>query len=129
MKHRVFMLSALVASLLLGACSAQQAANVQTWLTNTETKIGSDGQLFCQRYTATGPQIFGMVNAGATIVATAYQPASVAVPLVILATNLSKASVDAICAQIGAVPVSPPAAPVPQIAVVPPPAVPALPGV
>ena len=123
MKNRVFTIAPLIVCASLAACSATETARVSAAVTAAETKIGADGQLFCQRYTAQGPQIFAMFNSAATIasaIPNAAGPAAVA----ILATNMGKSFVDAVCAQIGAAPVSPPASPAVPAYVVPPAAAP-----
>ena len=98
-----------VALALLAGCSVTQQAQFVA-----DARVA--GQLFCAVNTATGPIIVGLITAAAPAI---NGPAA---PTVILATNASKAFVDAACKAAGGIAVSPPiAAPVvPQVAIIPP---------
>lgn len=99
-----------VALLPLGACSSAQVGGVLA-------RLGTDGQLFCAVAAKDGPVVVGLIDAGAPL-------AGAAAPAVVLAVGATKAYVDAACAAAGGIPVSPPAGPAPQVAIVPPSIVP-----
>lgn len=78
--------------LTLAGCSTQQQANVQKAV-NTAVV---DGQLFCAKATTLGPVVVAVATAAG-------------VP--IIATGATSLAVNAACAAIGGIPVSPPANP------------------
>lgn len=102
-------LVAISATPLLFACSPTMQGQVNTALQSPA------GQLFCAVETGGGGQIVvGLINAAVT---------GAGAPIAVLATGATKNFVDAACAAAapkGGVPVSPPAGPVPQVAIIPP---------
>jgi hypothetical protein len=109
-KARVKAHALVLALLPLGACSSAQVGGALA-------RLGTDGQLFCAVAAKDGPVVVGLIDAGAPL-------AGVAAPAVVLAVGATKAYVDAACAAAGGIPVSPPAGPAPQVAIVPPSIVP-----
>ena len=104
----------------LVACSTTQQAKVDAAVAGAEASVAHNGQLFCAVATKDGPLVVGIIQAGATAAGVAIPGAAAAQPLVVLATGAAKAFVDATCAAVGGLPVSPPAnaATAPQVAVV-----------
>lgn len=112
----------LAGALLLAACSPAAQTKIDTALASPA------GQLFCSIQLGGGGSIVaGIVKVGVTAGAAAVPGAAIAAPAAVLATDQTKAFVDAACAAAAlsvagaksGVPVSPPAAPdvAPKIAV------------
>jgi hypothetical protein len=111
--RRVATIGALLAATALAACGTS---------TSTTTALSSTpGQLFCAIATGGGDTIVaGIIDAAATAKAPSLAPVAV------LATNAAAATVQADCAAAAAtegaksaIPVSPPAGPVPSVAIMP----------
>ena len=90
------MIRELTAALLLASCSPAENAKLKA-------DVDRGGQLFCEVATPNGPAIVGLIDGTVAVLAPEAEPVA------IIATDATKAFVDAACAKVAGRPVAPPA--------------------